>query len=209
MPIQKVITLYQFDELPTAKAKEAARDWYRDCIDANDLEHTIEDFTQIANLLGVEIKTKPYTTRGGATRHEPQVSWELHVQGAGASFAGSWRCEPDGVFKIAEYAPQDIELSRIAGELAKYPGYSANTGLSHQSSHSRGANILVFDPEDNEVFDDDGPAKAIEEALRDLMDWLYKALDAEWEYQTSDEVIEENIRANEYHFTEGGKRCNP
>ena len=31
MPITKTITLYTFDELPTEKAKNKARDWWREC----------------------------------------------------------------------------------------------------------------------------------------------------------------------------------
>ena len=44
------------------------------------------------------------------------------------------------------------------------------------------------------------------EALRDLARWLYRQLEREYEYHTSDEVVDENIEANGYTFTEVGRR---
>lgn len=41
---------------------------------------------------------------------------------------------------------------------------------------------------------------------RDLSRWLYRQLQAEYDHLTSDEVIEEGIIANEYTFTELGRR---
>ncbi|HAY07899.1 MAG TPA: antitoxin of toxin-antitoxin stability system, partial [Hyphomonas sp.] len=44
------------------------------------------------------------------------------------------------------------------------------------------------------------------EAMRDLARWLYRQLEQEYECQTSDEVVDENIEANGYTFTEAGRR---
>ena len=44
------------------------------------------------------------------------------------------------------------------------------------------------------------------EALRDLARWLYRQLEREYEYQSSDERIDEAIVANAYTFTETGRR---
>ena len=46
----------------------------------------------------------------------------------------------------------------------------------------------------------------VTEALRDLARWLYRQLEREYEYQTSDEVTDEAILANEYTFTGDGRR---
>jgi len=46
----------------------------------------------------------------------------------------------------------------------------------------------------------------IKKALRDFADWIYRQLEREYEYQTSDEQADEAIRANGYTFTEYGKR---
>jgi len=42
--------------------------------------------------------------------------------------------------------------------------------------------------------------------LRDLARWLYRRLEQEYEYRTSDEVVDETIIANDYTFTESGRR---
>ena len=41
---------------------------------------------------------------------------------------------------------------------------------------------------------------------RDAMRWIYRQLEREYEYQTSDEVVDENIIANEYEFDASGNR---
>ena len=46
----------------------------------------------------------------------------------------------------------------------------------------------------------------VAELLRDLARWLYRQLEREYEYQTSDAVTDEAILANEYTFTGDGRR---
>ena len=50
------------------------------------------------------------------------------------------------------------------------------------------------------------PARALRDALRDLARWLYQQLEKEDEYLRSDEHVDENIEANEYTFTQTGRR---
>jgi len=52
----------------------------------------------------------------------------------------------------------------------------------------------------------DGAEDAVTEALRDLARWLYRQLESEYEHLTSDEAIDESIAANDYSFTEAGRR---
>jgi hypothetical protein len=48
-------------------------------------------------------------------------------------------------------------------------------------------------------------AKTVRELLRDLMRWIYRTLEAEHDYQLSDENAAETIEANEYEFTASGE----
>ena len=48
--------------------------------------------------------------------------------------------------------------------------------------------------------------EVVADALRDLADWLYRQLQREYEYLTSDAAIDEVIRANDYSFTAEGRR---
>jgi hypothetical protein len=41
----------------------------------------------------------------------------------------------------------------------------------------------------------------------DLASWLYDQLHAEYDYQNSDECVDESIEANEYEFDEDGDRA--
>lgn len=38
------------------------------------------------------------------------------------------------------------------------------------------------------------------------MDWIYRQLEKEYEYQNSDECIDENLMGNSYTFREDGTR---
>ena len=40
--------------------------------------------------------------------------------------------------------------------------------------------------------------------LRDFADWIYRRLEEEYEYQTSEEAVAESMAANEYEFYEDG-----
>ena len=44
------------------------------------------------------------------------------------------------------------------------------------------------------------------EALRDLARWLFRQLEREYDYLSSDDVVDETIVANGYTFTEAGQR---
>lgn len=52
----------------------------------------------------------------------------------------------------------------------------------------------------------DDAEDAVIEALRDLARWLYRQLQQEYEYQTSDSAIDEALATNRFTFTELGHR---
>lgn len=47
---------------------------------------------------------------------------------------------------------------------------------------------------------------AVIEALRNLARWLYRQLEREYKHQISDAVVDEAIIANDYSFTQTGRR---
>ena len=207
-----VRTLYQYSELSDT-AKEKAREWLRDCNIREPFDHDYqyEDFATIAGILGIEFKTRTVNLMNGKTRREPCIWYSgFSSQGDGACFEGTYRYAPGASAKIREHAPQDAELHRIADELRDvqrrhfYKLYATVVHTGHYY-HSRSVSINVEHGED--TYRDIGDAsETVSEALRDLMDWLYKQLEAEYEYQLSDEAIAESIEANEYEFTEAGGR---
>lgn len=70
-------------------------------------------------------------------------------------------------------------------------------------------NALEYDSPEwkAETAKDNERAETLTEALRDFNRWIYKALEKEYEYLTSDEAVEESIRTNAYEFTKDGYRA--
>lgn len=226
MPKRKITTVYQFDEL-NDKAKERAREWYREgnCEDNYWSEVVIDDAAEIATLLGVDLCQTAYKTMGGETKYNPTVYFSgFWSQGDGACFEGTWRAKNVQADKLKAYAPQDKELHRIVdglAELAKeYPdGYFSVEHRGHYShSGCTSFDVELPNPALDEMiygsFEYQAKEAAIrhdEEALiqlaRDFMDWIYKQLEKEWDYQNSDEQVDGAIKANEYEFLENGQRA--
>ena len=49
-------------------------------------------------------------------------------------------------------------------------------------------------------------AEEVTQLMRDFANWIYKALELEYEWRNSDEQVDESILSNEYEFDEEGKR---
>lgn len=212
MPKVVETTVYQYSELSDS-AKEKAREWWLSCRDASDFDYVIQDFVECAAILGVDVESRSFKTYGGGTGYEPRVRWGLYSQGSGASFCGSYCYAKGAVAKItAHTGGTEGELIRIAKGLqaiqAKH-GY----GLEARISDGPGSNFYPHSGTMSvEVQTRSGNrpgSKAEEEVtqlMRDLGDWLYRRIEAEDEYQSSEEYIAEAMEANEYTFTEEGKR---
>jgi hypothetical protein len=198
-------TVYQFDEL-NPEAKERARDWYREASSADfaefHAESMYEDFLRVAEIFGITIRT--YRKTYG-------IYWSgFSSQGDGASYAGHYRYAKGTPKKIREYAPQDTELHRIADDLQHLQRlcfYTLTASINAGNSHYSHSGTMRFEVENRlggEVAE--GYQENLTQLLRDFADWMYRQLEKEYEYQNSDEVVDENIRANEYEFTENGAR---
>lgn len=211
MPKNRTIKIYQFDEL-SESAKERAREWYRqgNCDDSFWSECTIDDAKEIGKYMGMDIDNIYFSG-----------FWS---QGDGACFEGTWRASDVQADKLKEYAPQDKELHRIVdgfAEMAKeYPdGYFRVTHTGRYShSHSTSFDITLPSADEDELEYDSPEYKALQvklgededtliELARDFMDWIYRTLEKDWDYQNSDEQVDEAIRLNEYEFLEDGTRA--
>jgi hypothetical protein len=203
--------VFEFDELSDA-AKEKARDWYRGLRDSSDLDMVVEDFAQCAEIIGVEVRQRPFRTMGGETRTEPAVRWGLYTQGSGAAFEGNYRYAKGSVAAIRSHTGNsDAELIRIAEALQaiqKRNGYKVEARMTDGTDsnfypHSGTMDVEVF--KGGAMADRETEAE-VTQLMRDLADWLYRRIEAEDMYQSEDEQVDESIRANDYTFTEDGKR---
>ena len=192
----KTLEIFKYEELNDC-AKANARAWYRNGDDDNFFaECVIDDAKEVAALMGWEID---------------KIYWSgFWSQGDGACFTGMMRYKKGCVERVAAYAPQDEKLQRIAKawqNLQRRNFYALRASVKHRG-HYQHEMCTEFECEDtrsnygwmqNPEAEDD-----IKEIARDFMRWIYKRLEAEYEYSVSDEVVAENIIANEYEFTADG-----
>jgi len=204
--------VYRLDELD-APARDKARGWYREIgFDHDWYDAVYDDFQQIAAILGLRFKTTPVLLYGGGTRQAPCIWFRgFWSQGDGAAFEAWYSYAPRAVPRIRAHAPQDGELHGIAEALQQvqrrnFYQLRAKTSLRGHYCHARSMAIDVTrDSTTGQEMTDDAE-EVVADALRDLADWLYRQLQQEYEYLTSDAAIDEVIRANDYSFTADGRR---
>lgn len=194
--------LFTYDELDD-NAKEAARNWWREGgLNYEWWDSTIDDFRTIAGLMGITIDHKEIFFSG---------FWS---QGNGASFYGEYAYRQGAAKSVREHAPQDEELHRIADTLQAiqrryFYQLSATVRRAYGAGnycHENTVEVTVSDRHGElDGIEAADTIDAVTEALRDLMRWLYRTLEKEYEFLNSDEQVAETIEANEYEFTENGE----
>lgn len=205
-------TVYRLDELSAAAMVEARR-WYRDGgFDYDWYDAVYEDFEQISAILGVDLGTRPVRVYGGGTRQKTCIWFSgFASQGDGACFEGHYRHTKRAMSAIRAYAPQDGELHRIADTLQAIQRrnfYQLRAAIVHRGHYFHENSMDISVERDSPTWQPMAvdAEEAVIEALRDLARWLYRQLEREYDYLTSDAAVDEAIIANEYSFTEAGKR---
>lgn len=213
-------TVYQFDELGD-QAKEKARDWWRECVEASDYDSVIEDAAHMAELLGIEIDARSWRNSYGFEGSEPLIYWSgFSSQGDGASFEGRYEYRKGAVKAILaetgagreDASEGDRELLRIAHQLQElqrpaFYSLTARMGRGHNSnyySHSNTMSVDVERSDEREVTGDQ--EETLTQLMRDFADWIYSQLEQENDWIYSDENVDECIRINDYEFYEDGSR---
>ena len=198
-------TLYKYEEL-SDRAKQKARECYLEGgLDYNWWEYLYEDFARVAEILGITLSEKPVPLMNGKCRYEPEIYFSgFYHQGSGSSFCGTYGYAKGAVAKIKKYAPQDEELHRIAQGLQDVQR-SHFYRLTADITSARDHYIRVEVGDSENPYRDIGEAEdGVRELMNDFNDWMFKCLQDEYEYLTSDEAVEESIVANEYEFDEYG-----
>ena len=205
-------TVYTIDEL-SGSAKEMARAWYRQsCLDYEWYDCLYEDFQAICKILGVTLATSPVCLYGGGTRDKPEIYWSgFSSQGDGASFAGAYAHAKGTAQAIRAHAPGDDELHRIAEVLQAVQRrnfWQVHATIRQQGRYCHEYTMSIDVERESPTWQPptDDAEDAVTEAMRDLARWLYRRLEAEYEHQTSDEVVDETVEANAWIFTERGER---
>ena len=206
----KVQDVYSFDEL-SDQAKETARKAFRECaLDDEWWDHIYEEAAHIADILGIDLRTRQINVMGGGIRFEPNIWFSgFSSQGDGACFEGSYSYKKGALKELKSEFPQDNDLHDIARRLTaiqKKYFFSLKATVNHRGHyyHSNCTDIecdydyYVFEKfglERYEPLDED--YEELKQVLRNFMDWIYKQLELQYDYLLSDECIDESIEANE------------
>ena len=187
--IVETFKVFKFDELPNA-SKEKALEKHRD-INVSDRdwwEFTYDDW--ITKLAGMGYDDADIMFRG---------FWS---QGDGASFTAT--------VDIAKWLKYKKLGEKYFNVIAAYENGDISAKIIRISSMYVHENTI-----DSEILGDTKDEmvnkqvneieKLLKEDARELSEQIYKNLEKDHEYLTSDEVIAETFRANEHEFTKDGK----
>ncbi|PJR12841.1 antitoxin of toxin-antitoxin stability system [Sinorhizobium meliloti] len=188
---------------PHASHRAARSGWF---------DSVYDDFETICAILGIRLKTRSMRTGGGSSSSKPCIWFSgFYSQGDGACFEGCYRYQQGSIRKIRTHAPLDKELHRIADTLLSVQRrnfYQITAEVSHRGrychAYSMDVSVERDSPNYQRLSGDD--ETIVIEALRDLANWLYRQLEQEYEYLSSNEVVDEALLANAYTFTECGRR---
>ncbi len=212
MPEVISMTVYRLNELPDG-AKDRARAWYREGgFDHDWYDAVYEDFQHIAEILGIRLKTRTTRLLGGRTREDPCIWFSgFWSQGDGAAWEGVYSYRKSAAAELRAYAPKDKTLHRIAETLQaaqRQNFYQLRADVTHCGNYYHAFTMVVSVSRDSAaVVEITGDAETVvTDALRDLANWLYRQLEQEYEYLTSDEAVDETLVVGGYTFTEEGRR---
>lgn len=223
----ELFKIYTSDELEP-KAQERARQWLRE-LTASDFgdvhaDHSLDEFATICGGLGIDIDTKTRMGFKGKQYAERSIYWALgYTQSDGAGFEGTLRVRDIALSKVMDYLPAEPKDDDEANQnLRTAVGIAASMVLAFPAARaeydSSGCGINVKSADAFYWHNDDMPDDATVEAMNDTFEsqaddlgghlsaYLYERLRDEHEYQSSDEALEETIRANGYEFDADGER---
>jgi len=212
MPRTMVIhkEVFKLEELDQSQQQRAHEHWREHALDHDWWEFVYADFESVCGLLGVQLDTSSVRLMGGGSRGKSKIYFSgFASQGDGACFEGSYSYTKGSVAAIMAERPDDVELNRIAVALFKTQRpffFKLAATIKHRGHyyHSGCTSIDVQHSEDTyrpiRSAEDD-----IADELRSLMDWLYRQLEKEHDYQISFEQFKESCESNDYEFTEYGR----
>ena len=183
--------IYKLSEL-SEDAQATALDQFRE-LDYDWWEFVYDDAKTLGKILGVDIENIFFSG--------------FSSQGDGACFEGKYEYSKGWKAKLLDYAPKDTELLDIGNMLQEAQRtifYQGGASMQHRGHYMHpGCMAVTVDYGDSQSAES-GPEEGIMQAIRELANWIYAKLKNEYGYQTSDDVLRENIEANEYEFEVNG-----
>jgi hypothetical protein len=189
---QCIVPTYKYHDLDE-RTKERVREHFCNWYTSDEwLSSVYEDAKTVGALMGIDIADIYFSG--------------FSSQGDGACFTGFYEYRKGAAKAIRSHAPNDTELQRIANDLqalqrSRFYRLTARAAHSGRYYHEQCTDIDVSNDADYADADTDAALCSI---LRDYMRWIYRQLEAEYDYLTSEEYIAELIAANDYDFDEDG-----
>ncbi|MEF9601911.1 antitoxin of toxin-antitoxin stability system, partial [Paracoccus sp. PXZ] len=86
--------------------------------------------------------------------------------------------------------------------------YQLRAEIAHRGHYYHEYCMVISVERDGPVWQDmtADAEDAVIEVLRDLARWLYRQVEREYDCLSSDKAVDETILANDYTFTEAGRR---
>lgn len=181
-------TVYNFDELSKESQGKAIDNLRHVNVKHDWWDYIYDDVRMLADLLGINID-KIYFSG-------------FYCQGDGACFDSSYSYRKGWKRLLTQSIGGDdlSELTAIGETLQtiqRRNGYSlvAETTQRGHYMHSNCMSVVVHGVDELQLT----------ETLRRFADWIYKKLEKEYSYLTSDSAVIETIEDNEYLFNEDGQ----
>ena len=200
-------TEFTFDELSDA-AKPKAREKYltRGFQYHDDWWENVYELAQsCAEILGITIS---------ANKRRSNIFFSgFSNQGDGACFEGSYSFAPNAIAEIGKKSndpklldiAQKLTTMQLTQRLLGRAPFGARITLDGRYSHSGTMACDIYDPDEGEEDGSVGPdADQFTQLMRDFANWIYKQLEAEHDYLSSDEYIDEQLSCNKTMFDEFG-----
>ena len=197
----KETEVFTFDELSdSAKEKARARDWWKSSgLDYDWWGCVYDQYTTACKLFGLDISRIMFSG-----------FWS---QGDGAAFTGTYSYKKGALQALKKEFPQWTEIHNICKRLTQMQKpnfYGVNVDISQNGRYchemTMSFSVSVYIEGQGERYDiPQGLEEECADIFRDLAMDIYKSLEAEYYYLTSDERVDEMILGNEYLFTENGE----
>lgn len=188
------VEVFTFDEL-SESAKDRAREWFRQGIEFDTIDIIECTILDAAKILGITIDRR---------RTGYAIDWDTNP--VGAAFVGSWRASDVKPGVIQKEWPKESTLHVIARDLeavaAEFPDAYADCDTGRGCSQR--VEAYAEAGEDSDDCGDD-VAQLVVDSLTSFAHWMATTIAAEYEYQYSDECVNESIKANGYEFTADGE----
>ena len=185
--------VYEFNELSDSAKQQAITEY---AIDYDWHDFVYEDAKTIGALMGIDI-TNIYFSG-------------FCSQGDGACFEGGYGYKKNSVNAVKEYAPELHDIAQTLFNIQKRNFFQLYAGIKHSGFYYHEF-CTIIDVERDSYYGQDvseNDEKDLQEALRDFMKWIYKQLENEHDYLTSEEYFSELCQANEWNFYETGEMAN-